>query len=394
MTSDQQHSLEVHRQQFPALANKLYFNHGGQGPLPTPAFTAIQSAYTQMQELGPFTGGALTWMTEKVEGTRCAIASQLNVSPSTITLTESVSSGCNIAMWGFNWQPGDHILLSDCEHPGIIATAQQLKHRYGVEVSTFPLMATLNEGDPIAVMVKHLRPNTRLAVVSHILWNTGQVLPLKAMAAACRQAVPTVAILVDAAQSVGVLPLSVDELDVDFYAFTGHKWFCGPDGLGGLYVRPASLAQLEPTFIGWRGIDMDAQGKPTGWKPDGRRYEVATSAFPLFPGLTAAIALQEQWGTPTDRYQRIVHLSRILWEMLSTLPKITCLRTTAPESGLVAFQIEGFNNNHRPFVQQLESQKIMVRLIADPNCVRACVHYLTLESELEQLVQAIDQALT
>lgn len=393
MATDQQLSLESHRQQFPALVNKLYFNYGGQGPLPQPALEAIQSAYGRMQELGPFTGGALAWMTEKVEETRGAIAAELNVSPSTITLTESVSSGCNIAMWGFNWQPGDHILLSDCEHPGIIATAQQLSHRYGIEVSTFPLMATLNGGDPIAVMVEHLRPNTRLAVISHILWNTGQVLPLAAMAQACRQAVPTAAILVDAAQSVGVLPLSLDDLNVDFYAFTGHKWFCGPDGLGGLYVRPASLANLEPTFIGWRGIEMDAQGKPTGWKPDGRRYEVATSAFPLFPGFTVAIQLHQQWGTPTERYQRILHLSQILWEMLSTIPKINCLRTSAPESGLVAFQIEGISN-HRPFVQQLESQSVMVRLIADPNCVRACVHYLTLESEVEQLVQAIEKALT
>lgn len=391
MATDQQLLLESHRQQFPALANKLYFNYGGQGPLPQSALAATQSAYGRMQELGPFTGGALAWMTEKVEETREAIATQLNVSPSTITLTESVSSGCNIAMWGFNWQPGDHLLLSDCEHPGIIATAQQLSHRYGIEVSTFPLMATLNEGDPMALMVEYLRPNTRLAVISHILWNTGQVLPLAAMATACRRAVPSIAILVDAAQSVGVLPLSVDELDVDFYAFTGHKWWCGPDGLGGLYVRPASLESLEPTFIGWRGIDMDIKGKPTGWKPDGRRYEVATSAFPLFPGLTAAIELQQQWGTPNDRYQRILHLSRILWEMLSTIPKIKCLRTTAPESGLVAFQIDGVSN-HRAFVQQLESQSVMVRLIADPNCVRACVHYLTLEAEVDQLMQAIDRA--
>ncbi|WP_299402220.1 aminotransferase class V-fold PLP-dependent enzyme [Acaryochloris sp. IP29b_bin.148] len=392
MATYQQPALKIYRQQFPALANKLYFNYGGQGPLPQPALAAIQSAYTQMQELGPFTGGALAWMTEKVEETRGAIATELNVSPNTITLTESVSSGCNIALWGIPWQPGDHLLLSDCEHPSVIATSQQLTHRFGIEVSTFPLMATLNGGDPTAVMMAHLRPNTRLVVISHILWNTGQVLPLATMAQACRQAAPAAAILVDAAQSVGVLPLSLDELDVDFYAFTGHKWWCGPDGLGGLYVRPAALDNLEPTYIGWRGIEMNAQGKPTGWKPDSRRYEVATSAFPLFPGLTAAIHLLREWGTPTERYHRILHLSQILWEMLSTIPKITCLRTSAPESGLVAFQIEGLSN-HRPFVQQLESQNIMVRLIADPNCVRACVHYLTLESEVEQLVQAIEQTL-
>jgi L-cysteine/cystine lyase len=392
MTTDQLPSLAAHRQQFSALANKLYFNYGGQGPLPQPALAAIQAAYSQMQELGPFTGAALAWMTEKVEETRRAIATELQVSPKTITLTESVSSGCNIALWGCNWQPGDHLLLSDCEHPGIIATAKQLSHRFGIDVSTFPLKATLNAGDPTAVMVEHLRPQTRLVVLSHILWNTGQVLPLARMAAACRQAVSTVAILVDAAQSVGVLPLSLDDLEVDFYAFTGHKWWCGPEGLGGLYVRPASLERLEPTFIGWRGIDMDIKGQPTGWKPDGRRYEVATSAFPLFPGLTAAIELHRRWGTASQRYQRILHLSHLVWEGLSTIPRIKCLRTSPPESGLVAFQLEGYTN-HQPFVQHLEQQNLMVRLIADPNCVRACVHYLTLETEVDQLLETIRQGL-
>lgn len=328
----------------------------------------------------------------KGRGDPAAIATELQVSPSTITLTESVSSGCNIALWGCNWQPGDHLLLSDCEHPGIVATAKQLSHRFGIDVSMFPLMATLNAGDPTRVMVEHLRPQTRLVILSHILWNTGQVLPLAAMAQACRQAMPTVAILVDAAQSVGVLPLSLENLGVDFYAFTGHKWWCGPEGLGGLYVRPASLDRLEPTFIGWRGIDMDIKGQPTGWKPDGRRYEVATSAFPLFPALTAAIELHRQWGTTSDRYQRILHLSQLVWEELSTIPRIKCLRTSAPESGLVAFQMEGYTN-HQPFVQQLEQQNLMVRLIADPNCVRACVHYLTLETEVDQLLEVIQREL-
>lgn len=385
-------SLSRHRQRFPALANKLYFNYGGQGPLPEPALSAIQSAYEQMQFLGPFTGGALTWMAEQVEQARTAIAIALQVSPLTITLTESVSTGCNIVLWGFNWQPGDHILLSDCEHPGIVATAQQLTHRFGVEVSTFPLLAALQAGNPIPTMLEQLRPQTKLMVISHILWNTGQLLPLTAMAQACRQQAAQVKILVDAAQSVGVLPLGLEDLGIDFYAFTGHKWWCGPDGLGGLYVRPSALPDLEPTFVGWRAIEMDSKGQPTGWKPDGRRYEVATSAFPLFGGLRDAIAIHQQWGTDQERYQRILSLSRLLWQQLQALPQVNCLLDTAPESGLVAFQIQGCQN-HRSLVQQLENRQVMVRLIADPNCVRASVHYLTLETEIDQLVKAIAEAL-
>jgi L-cysteine/cystine lyase len=383
-------SLQIQRQQFPALANKIYFNYGGQGPLPTPALTAIQEAYAYLQREGPFSRRAIDWFTQEVEQTRAAIAAELGAAPETITLTEAVSVGCNIALWGLDWQAGDHLLLSDCEHPGIVAAAQQLSRRFGVEVSTCPLRSTLNAGDPVAVITDHLRPNTRLVVVSHILWNTGQVLPLKETVAACRSHAPRqrpLAILVDAAQSVGVLPLNLGDLDADFYAFTGHKWWCGPEGLGGLYVRPQSLEMLQPTFIGWRGITSNLQGQPTGWKPDGRRFEIATSAFPLCAGLRASLELHRQWGTAQERYQRICSLSGKLWELLQAVPKLQCLRTAPPAAGLVSFQLN--SGSHRQLVEFLEVQRIMIRLILDPNCVRACVHYLTLELELQQLVEAI-----
>ena len=383
-----EYTLERHRQQFPALRNKHYFNYGGQGPLPQSALDAIHSTYTHLQATGPFTGQALSWMTQQVEQVRGAIAQELGVTADTITLTESVSGGCNIALWGINWRQGDHLLLSDCEHPSVVATAQQLHHRFGIEVSTCSLMATLNQGDPVAAVVDQVRPQTRLVAISHVLWNTGQVLPLQTLIQACRRQNPDTLILVDAAQSVGVLPLKLADLDVDCYAFTGHKWWCGPDGLGGLYVRPTTLASLEPTFIGWRGIEMDATGHPLGWKPDGRRFEVATAAFPLSKGLSAALDLHQQWGNAQARYQRILELSRLLWEHLCETQGIHCLRTAPPEAGLVSFQVQGVVN-HRSFVRQLESQKMMVRMIANPNCVRACTHYLTLESEVIELVQAI-----
>ncbi len=382
--------LKEHREQFPALANKTYFNYGGQGPLPQPAQQAIQQAYEYVQQEGPFSGKANAWVSQEVNQTRQAIAAELGAPPATITLTEAVSTGCNIALWGINWQAGDHLLLSDCEHPGIVAAAQQISRRFGVETSICPLAATLNQGNPTAVVVEHLRSNTRLVILSHIFWNTGQVLPLTDIIAACRNYAASrspVAILVDAAQSVGVLPLNLSELDADFYAFTGHKWWCGPEGIGGFYVRPAALEQLQPTYVGWRGITMNGSGQPGDWQPDGRRFEIATSAFPLGAGLRAAIALHQQWGTAQARYQKILRLSQQLWQQLREIPGVECLSATPPKSGLVSFQIHA--KSHPQLVQCLEAQRIMTRLILKPNCVRACVHYFTLESELNQLVEAV-----
>lgn len=388
--SSTQFLLETHRQHFSALRNKTYFNYGGQGPLPQSAQQAIQQAYEYVQQEGPFSGPVNQWVVQQLNQTRQAIALELGASPETISLTEDVSVGCNIALWGIDWQAGDHLLLSDCEHPGIVAAAQQISRRFGVEISTCPLLATLNQGDPASAIAQSLRPNTRLVVLSHVFWNTGQVLPLAEIVAVCRSHSTRnrpVAVLVDAAQSVGILPLNLSELDVDFYAFTGHKWWCGPEGVGGLYVRPESLEYLQPTFIGLRGVTVDKLGQPVDWKPDGRRFEISTSAFPLAAGLRAAIALHQQWGTAQERYQRIVELSQKLWQQLTEVSAVKCLSLTPPEAGLVSFQIK--QQSHQQLVQFLENQRIMTRVILNPNCVRACVHYLTLESEVNQLVNAI-----
>ena len=387
--------IERHRQQFPALTNKIYFNYGGQGPMPRSAMDAITTAQEYIQRHGPFSTKVNAWITQEVQLTRQAIAAELGAPTETITLTEDVTVGCNIALWGIDWQAGDHMLLSDCEHPGIVATAQEIKRRFGVEVSTCPLMATLNTADPQTVIAQHLRPNTRMVVLSHILWNTGQVLPISEIVKVCRQhnSSTPVRILVDAAQSVGLLPLNLTELEADFYAFTGHKWWCGPAGVGGLYVRPEARESLQPTFIGWRSIIIDSQCQPVGWQPDGRRYEVATSAFPQYAGLRAAIATHQEWGTAQERYQQICHLSQYLWQRLTELTDITCLRTATPEAGLVSFQLtnskqkSGFT--HQQLVQFLEKQSLMIRTILDPDCVRACVHYFTLPSEIDQLVEGI-----
>jgi len=389
-----QTKLELHRQQFPALANKTYFNYGGQGPMPQAAMDATISAQEYMQRRGPFSTQVNAWIAQEVQETRIAIASELNVPVETITLTEDVTVGCNIALWGIDWQAGDHMLLSDCEHPGIVATAQEIGRRFGVEISICPLMATLNNGDPSEVIAQHLRSNTRLVVLSHILWNTGQVLPLAEIVKVCRQhdGSTPVRILVDAAQSVGLLPLNLTQLGADFYAFTGHKWWCGPPGVGGLYVRPEARESLQPTFIGWRSIVTDTGGKPVDWQPDGRRYEVATSAFGQYAGLRAAIATHQQWGTAEERYQQIYQLSQYLWQRLNQLADISCLRTAPPQAGLVSFQITNSKPQaSRQLVQFLETQGLMTRTILDPDCVRACVHYFTLQSEIDQLIEEIQK---
>ncbi|PZO61305.1 MAG: cysteine lyase [Phormidesmis priestleyi] len=388
------------QQGFSSLLGKRYFNYGGQGPMADSAIAAFTQAQQKIQTEGPFANAIYQWLLTEGESVRAAIAQALGASSQTITLTENVTIGCNIPLWGLPWQKGDRILLGDCEHPGVVAAVAEISRRYGLEVSTCALADTRNGGDPIAVIEQALSPNTRLVIISHILWNTGQVLPLREIVACCHANAPHTRVLVDAAQSVGVLPLdqpgwTLPETKADYYAFTGHKWWCGPAGIGGLYVRPEVLAEMAPTFIGWRSVEVNDEAQPTGWKPDGRRFEVATSDYALWSALRQAMTVQATWGNSAARYARICTLSQRLWTGLQALPQVACLMTQSPPpSGLVSFQLLGGDGQpspdwHSALVESLEAQKIYVRILLSPNCVRACVHYLTLESEVDDLIVQI-----
>ncbi|NEO85946.1 MAG: aminotransferase class V-fold PLP-dependent enzyme [Spirulina sp. SIO3F2] len=390
MSSSSTSTTQRYHQQFPGLVNKAYFNFGGQGPMPKATMEAIYRAYEYVQQQGPFSSKVNDWIQQELAATRGAIATELGATTETIALTENVTAGCNVVLWGIPWQAGDHILLTDCEHPGVIAVVKEIARRFGVRISTCPIMATLNRGNPVGVIEQYLQPTTRLVVLSHVLWNTGQVLPLGDIVQACHShqgQVPT-QVLVDAAQSVGSLPLNLPELGVDFYAFTGHKWFCGPAGVGGLYMSPKALETIQPTYGGWRGITVDSTGLPKAWKADSRRFEVATSAYPLCVGLKESINFHHQWGDATERYAQIVKNSEYLWQGLSLLPKIQCLRTSAPESGLVSFRLKA-DIPHQQLVQALEQQGFYLRTLVNPDCVRACVHYMTLPEEMDQLIRVL-----
>ena len=386
-------TIEELRQQILGLADKTYFNFGGQGTMPKSSLDAIVNTHHQIQKVGPFSGRVNSWLQNQTKELREAIAKELKTTGDRITLTENVTAGCNIAFWGRQWQPGEQILMSDCEHPGIIATVQEIARRFQVKVKVFPILDTLNQGDPVSVIKEYLNPQVRLVVISHLLWNTGQVLPLKEIVTLCHNypSAKPVRVLVDAAQSVGCLDLDLPVSGVDYYAFTGHKWLCGPAGVGGLYVSEAAFSELHPTYIGWRGIEMDDKGQPISWKQSGEKYEVATSAYPEYQGLKAAIAFHNQWGNSAERYKRIKQLSQYLWFALSQLPGVQCLKQSPPEAGLVSFQIP--DRNQQYVVNELEQKGFFLRTIAYPECIRACVHYMTLTQEIDALVAAISSSL-
>jgi len=128
-----QHSAQLdldrlieHRRQFSSLVGKRYFNYGGQGPMADSAIAAYAQGQQTIQRKGPFSAEVYDWLIEEGKQVRGAIAQALGTIPETITLTENVTVGCNIPLWGLPWQAGDHILMGDCEHPGVCRSRQRI----------------------------------------------------------------------------------------------------------------------------------------------------------------------------------------------------------------------------------------------------------------------------
>ena len=384
------------RELCPALLNKTYFNYGGQGPLPTPSLEAIQASWRRIQELGPFTTDVWPFIGAEVSSTRRRLAELCGVAPHRLALSENVTSGCVLPLWGLPFVAGDRLLISDCEHPGVVAACVELARREDLVIDTLPVQQLRGDqpstdAGVMDALEQGLTPRTRLVVLSHLLWNTGQIMPITAVAERLAQHPQSPFLLVDAAQSFGQIPVQQAAAAADIYAFTGHKWACGPEGLGGVALSERVLAQGQPTVIGWRSLRDESKADLSSSDPfhhDSRRFEVATSCVPLMAGLRRSLDLLDQEGTGDERWTQIQSRSEALWQALNNLDGVTPLLQVPPASGLVSFQLR-HDAAPAEVVQQLGQQGLWIRDLADPSCLRACTHVTTTEAETKALTTAI-----
>lgn len=380
----------------PALAGKTYFNYGGQGPLPQPSLEAITASWRTIQELGPFTSAVWPFVEAQVAAVRSRLAAACGVGPHRIALTENVTSGCVLPLWGLQWQAGDELLISDCEHPGVVAACQELARREGLSLAVLPVQAISAqtgedqlEAAVLTSLEQALTARTRMVVLSHLLWNTGAVMPIAQVAERLRGHGRQPWLLVDAAQSMGSIPVAEAAAAADIYAFTGHKWLCGPEGLGGVALSERLLEQAQPTLIGWRSLRHEGSAG-SSWHGDARRFEVATSCIPLLAGLASSIDLLAAVGSSETRLALIREGSGQLWQGLQAITGLETLLQEPPPAGLVSFRLTGHGApSPEAVVAQLGEQAIWLRSLDDPHCLRACTHITTTAAEVELLLAAL-----
>ena len=234
--------------------------------------------------------------------------------------------------WGqSNLQPGDEILLSTLEHHANIVPWQQVAARTGAVLRVIPLTAS-GELD-LTAFYALLSPRTRLLAIAQVSNALGTVNPVAELVTAAKRVGAVT--LIDGAQAVGHLPIDVQALGCDFYAFSGHKLY-GPTGIGVLYGRAELLEQMPPWQTGGEMIQK-VSFSGTRFNPPPFRFEAGTPPIAEAIGLAAALdflaALPEGW-----RRHEAALLQRLL-DGLQQLPFIQRVGTSSQQVGVVSLRL-------------------------------------------------------
>lgn len=309
---------------------------------------------------------------------RQAAARLVGANVEDVALTQNTTHGMNLGAAAVDWQAGDRVISTTTEHPGCLVPLHNLGRRFGVETTLVSPPITPEK------IEASITPKTRLIALSHVDWTTGEVLPLKEICALARER--GILTLVDGAQSVGNIPVNLPETGADMYAFTGHKWLLGPEGMGAFYVRPG--CEVPSANTGYASLAEGATFDLSGdyeLRPGARRFEASTVSPTLAGGFAAAADALNERGA--KGFQQIRRRADLLLDRLSELPGLTLRSPRPAQSGLVSFEIEDIAPKNA--VEHLLEQRFVVRFIPAPHpYVRVSTHLFNTDEELEALARA------
>lgn len=247
---------------FPVLRRLAYLNAGTNGPVAAESSAAARAELAHEEAEGRSGMEHFLRVQALADALRAGYAERLGCPPADVALTTSTTDGVGRALLALDLRPGDELLTSDEEHPGVLGPLAAQRAR-GVAVRVAPF-AQVHEA---------VGPRTRAVVCSHVSWRSGRVAP----AALAEIGVP---LLLDGAQGVGAVPTDVTALGASFYAAAGQKWLCGPEGTGVLYVAPALRERLRPPAPGYRNLEDPGAALDARPHADARAYDT--------PALSAA----------------------------------------------------------------------------------------------------------
>ena len=349
-------TFEQARAEFPVLERVAYLQAGSAGPLArrtTEAMAAEEERNLRDGRVGlEYIDRVLALRAEL----RAELAELVGTEAEHVALTASTTDGCNLVLAGLDLDPGDEVVTTTDEHFGLIGPL----HASGARV-----VVVRPDAEAIVAAVT---PTTRLLALSHVLWTTGQVLPVRELRE--RTGIP---ILVDGAQSVGAI--RVDAAGLDFLTISGQKWLCGPESTGALVVAdPERLRVARPSYFSQQGYEPDGGFEP--W-PGARRFDPNWVPTALMSGLLAAVRLLPEW-----RFERGAEMAERCRELLVRAGE----DVVSPDERATIVSWRPREEASADVVSRLAAARVIVRDIPKTGLVRASVGWWTSDGDLGRLV--------
>jgi selenocysteine lyase/cysteine desulfurase len=349
------------RAEFPVLERLAFLNAGTDGPVPAAAVLAAREALESELADGRYHPHFAARMGLQAE-LRQRYAHVLGCEPRDVALETSTSEGLAKVLAGLNLGPGDVIVTSDSEHPGLVGPLLAARAR-GATIRPVPLRDVADA----------VTSDTTLVACSHVSWVTGEFAP----AALAELDVPVV---LDGAQGAGAVPVDVHALGCAAYAAAGQKWLCGSDGTGLLYVAPEfgeRVRAVGPSFINF--ADHHAGFEAT-LHADARRYDTASLSREATAFSLAATRVLDGVGLDAV-HARAAALAAQLAQTLAERG-----RTVAPRG---ATTLVTWEDEDPPATRQrLADAGVVVRDLPGTRYLRASVGAWNDERDLERLVSA------
>jgi selenocysteine lyase/cysteine desulfurase len=279
------------RDEFPVLERFAYLNAGTDGPIPRAAVELAQRELAAQVEDGRL------WphferRRDLTNDLRSGYARLLGAEDDDVAVTSGTSFGLGSVLAGLDLGPGDEIVTSDSEHPGLLGPLIAARHR-GATVRPVPFSELANA----------VGATTTLVAASHVNWLTGEVAPVEL-------ADVPVPVILDGAQGAGAIPVDVKALGCVAYAAAGQKWLCGADGTGMLWLDPEFGERVRTIAPGYTAFDDASRGLESTFRAGGRRFDSALGREAVAFSLAALDvlvgadldALMEQATDLADRY--------------------------------------------------------------------------------------------
>ena len=311
-----------------------------------------------------------------------------------VIFTSGTTESINLVMhgWGRKFiRSGDEIILTTLEHHANIVPWQMLAEETGAKIRVVPM---LDSGELCLDAYQALfNARTRIVGVTHVSNALGSINPVKAMiATAHAHGVP---VLVDGAQAVPHMPVDVQDLDCDFYAFSGHK-LCGPTGIGVLYGKAAFLEAMQP-FKGGGDMILSVSFDRTVYNAIPHKFEAGTPPIAAAIGLGEAIDYLGAIGLAAiarHEHELLQHAT----ELLGQLPGVRLVGTARHKAAVLSFMVDGVHPHDVGTLLDQEgiavrtghhcAQPLMTRLKL-PATVRASFAFYNSLAEVDALVAGV-----